>query len=154
MWLLDYNSRRFPFSSKFRKFWLEVKWNGPFRFGPTGIFGTTLGAIHSTKISGNFGPKLNGYRFGSVQPEKFWKNWCTFWGGQLFPVGPVWILIEWIAPHEPWSTLTNFDWSGHFGRLDRMSLSIWQNCCPQYLSFVFLLTRTITKSAVAWVGSL
>ena len=24
----------------------------------------------------------------SVQPEKFWKN--TFWGGPLFPVGPVW----------------------------------------------------------------
>ena len=35
---------------------------------------------------------------GSVQPEKFRKHWSTFWGGPLFPVGPVWILIEWIAP--------------------------------------------------------
>ena len=35
---------------------------------------------------------------GSVQPEKFRKNWSTFWGGPLFPVGPVWILVEWIAP--------------------------------------------------------
>ena len=35
---------------------------------------------------------------GSVQPEKFRKNRSTFWGGPLFPVGPVWILVEWIAP--------------------------------------------------------
>ena len=27
---------------------------------------------------------------GSVQPEKFRKNWSTFCGGPLFPVGPVW----------------------------------------------------------------
>ena len=37
---------------------------------------------------------------GSVQPEKFRKNWSTFWGGPLFPVGPVGILVEWIAPVE------------------------------------------------------
>ena len=37
---------------------------------------------------------------GSVQPEKFRKNGSTFWGGQLFPVGPVGILVEWIAPLE------------------------------------------------------
>ena len=35
---------------------------------------------------------------GSVQPEKFRKNWSTFWGGPLFPVGPVGILVQWIAP--------------------------------------------------------
>ena len=35
---------------------------------------------------------------GSVQPEKFRKNGFTFWGGPLFPVGPVGILVEWIAP--------------------------------------------------------
>ena len=34
---------------------------------------------------------------GSVHPEKFRKNWSTFWGGPLFPVGPVGILVEWIA---------------------------------------------------------
>ena len=34
----------------------------------------------------------------SVQPEKFRKKWSTFWGVPLFPVGPVWILVEWIAP--------------------------------------------------------
>ena len=33
---------RFSFSSKFRNFRLEIKWRGPFRFGPTGIFGTTF----------------------------------------------------------------------------------------------------------------
>ena len=30
------------------------------QFGPTGKFSKKRGAIHSTKISGNFGPKLNG----------------------------------------------------------------------------------------------
>ena len=35
---------------------------------------------------------------GSVQPEKFRKNWSTFRGGPLFPVGPVGILVERIAP--------------------------------------------------------
>ena len=33
---------RFPFIPKFRKFRLEIKWNGSFWFGPTGIFGTTF----------------------------------------------------------------------------------------------------------------
>ena len=37
---------------------------------------------------------------GSVQPEKFRKNWSTFWGGPLFPVGPVWILVKWITPKK------------------------------------------------------
>ena len=36
---------------------------------------------------------------GSVQPEKFRKNGSTFWGGPLFSVGPVGILVEWIAPY-------------------------------------------------------
>ena len=36
---------------------------------------------------------------GSVQPEKFRKNGSTFWGGPLFPVGPVGNLVEWIAPN-------------------------------------------------------
>ena len=33
----------FPLSQNFREFRAEVKWKGPFRFGPTGIFGTTSG---------------------------------------------------------------------------------------------------------------
>ena len=35
----------------------------------------TWGAIHSTKISGNFGPKL---RFGPAQPKKFRKTGSPF----------------------------------------------------------------------------
>ena len=54
------------------------------------------GAIHSTKISGIFRSKTQW--IGSVQPEKFRKNGSTFWGGPIFPVGPVGILVEWIAP--------------------------------------------------------
>ena len=37
---------------------------------------------------------------GSVQPEKVRKKGATFWGGPLLPVGPVGILVEWIAPRE------------------------------------------------------
>ena len=37
---------------------------------------------------------------GSVQPEKFRKNG----GGPLFPVGPVGILVEWIAPEKTLGT--------------------------------------------------
>ena len=33
---------RFPFSLKFHKFRLEIKWNGSFWFGPIGIFGPTF----------------------------------------------------------------------------------------------------------------
>ena len=36
--------------------------------------------------------------------------------------------------------------------LTEMSLSMSQNCCPQYRSFI-LFARTITKHTVAWVGS-
>ena len=39
---------------------------------------------------------------GSVQPEKFRKSWSTFRGGPLFPVGPLWILVEWMAPQVLW----------------------------------------------------
>ena len=78
------------------------------------IFGP-LGRGNSTPRSGfgrdpfnqnfrKFGSKTQW--IGSVQPElKFWKNWSTFWGGPLFPVGPVWILVEWITPfvyHKFW----------------------------------------------------
>ena len=33
-------------------------------------------------------------RIGSVQPEEFRKDWSTW---TLFPVEPVWVLVEWIA---------------------------------------------------------
>ena len=42
-----------------------------------------------------------------VQPEKFRKNGSTFWGGPLFPVGPVGILVEWIAPLRPLKATVN-----------------------------------------------
>ena len=37
---------------------------------------------------------------GLVQQENFRKNGSTFWGGPLFPIGPVGILVEWIAPFD------------------------------------------------------
>ena len=42
-----------------------------------------------------------------VQPEKFRKNGSTFWGGPLFPVGPVGILVEWITPFRPLKATVN-----------------------------------------------
>ena len=59
---------------------------------------------------------------GSVQPEKFRKNWSTFWGGPLFPVGRVWILVEWIAPLV-------FGWN-----FDFLCLQAWKD----YLATLFL----------------
>ena len=60
---------------------------------------------------------------GSVQPEKFRKNRSTFWGGPLFPVGPVWILVEWIAPMERnYSSLTQGLWGG--GRCSLRSVTL------------------------------
>ena len=50
-----------------------------------------------------------------------------------------------------WSTLTGLVIS--VGQTE-MSLSVWQNFCPQAVPlFCILLSRTITKRAVAWVGS-
>ena len=37
-------------------------------------------------------------RFGPT--GKFRKKGSTLWGGPLFPVGPVGILVEWIAPNN------------------------------------------------------
>ena len=48
---------------------------------------------------------------GSVQPEKFRKNWSIFWGGPLFPVG---ILVEGIAPLV---TVEDSVWADHPGFL-------------------------------------
>ena len=60
-----------------------IKWNGQFRFGPTGIFGT-MGAFHSTQKSGNFGwyTKWNGsFRFGPTGIVG-----TSFEGGLVWPV--------------------------------------------------------------------
>ena len=61
--------------------------------------------LKGSKVSGRdpFNQNFRKFRsktqwIGSVQPEKFRKNGSTFWGGPLFPVGPVGILVEWIAP--------------------------------------------------------
>ena len=38
--------------------------------------------------------------FRKFRSKTQWKNWFTFWGGPLFPVGPVWMLVEWIASNN------------------------------------------------------
>ena len=70
----------------------HIKWNGPFRFGPTGIFGTSLKVVH-------------------------------------------------------------FDRSRHFGRSDRNVPFHLTKLLSLVPLFCILLTRTITKRAVAWEGS-
>ena len=70
----------------------HIKWNGPFRFGPTGIFGTSLKVVH-------------------------------------------------------------FDRSRHFGRSDRNVPFHLTKLLSLVPLFCILLTRTITKRAVAWDGS-
>ena len=85
------------------------------RFGPTGKVSKKM--VHLLRWSSfpgrtswNFGRMDRAQNFrkfrsktqwiGSVQTEKFGKNWSTFWGGPPFPVEPVWILVEWIAPKD------------------------------------------------------
>ena len=46
-----------------------------------------------------------------------------------------------------------FDWSGHFGQLDRNVPFHLTKLLSPVLLFCILLTRTITKCAAAWVGS-
>ena len=50
-WAAYRNQGHFPFSPKFRKFWSETQCNGPFWFGPTGVFGTSFegGPLRSTQ---------------------------------------------------------------------------------------------------------
>ena len=61
------------------------------------IGGVTMGAIHSTKISGNFGPKLN----GSVRYNRksFLKTGPPFEVDHFSRSNRLEILVEWIAPH-------------------------------------------------------
>ena len=56
----------------------------------------TVGAIHSTKISRNFGPKLN----GSVQPnpKSFEKTSPPFEVDHFSRLDRSEILVEWITP--------------------------------------------------------
>ena len=41
-WAAYGNQGHFPFSPKFWKFWSETQCNGPFWFGPSGVFGTSF----------------------------------------------------------------------------------------------------------------
>ena len=47
----------FSLCQRFRKFWSEFKWKGPFRFLPTGIFGITSGGGPLISV-GIFRPKF------------------------------------------------------------------------------------------------
>ena len=64
----------------------------------------------------------------SAQPEKFGKNGSTFWGGPLFPIGPVGILVEWIAPsNSPFAS----EFQGFYCRrirrnMDTSGVGSWQ----------------------------
>ena len=74
---------------------------------------------------------------------KFWKFWLVH---QIDHFGLVW--PEYLGP-----LVVHFDWSGHFGCSDqKVPFNLTKLLSPVPL-FCFLLTRTITKRMVAWVGS-
>ena len=80
---------------------------------------------------------------GSVQPEKFRKNGSTFWGGPLFPVGPVGILVEWIAPRVCTGGTTPPQ-SGH-GRFNFLLREMWKTSLTWERgswSYKFILYKT------------
>ena len=82
---------------------------------------------------------------GLVQPEKFRKYWTTFWGGPLFPVGPVWILVEWIAPHILISCSISFSVSEfHVSRCRHLNL-VESNTALLLLFFPSLKVRVATR---------
>ena len=62
------------------------------------VFAHTQTTNKLVNEAANDSARVSGQWIGSVQPEKFRKNGSTFWDGPLFPVGPVGILVEWIAP--------------------------------------------------------
>ena len=64
-----------------------------------------LGAIHSTKISGNYGPKLN----GSVRLNRksFEKTGPPFEVDHFSRSNRSEILVEWIAPAVPYGVKSN-----------------------------------------------
>ena len=74
---------------------------------------------------------------GSVQPEKFRKNGSTFWGGLLFPVGPVGILVEWIAPEISVSLQKKSPNWMSFSSLNRTKCVWHQGICISNESFFF-----------------
>ena len=98
-----------PFS-KWKISNLREPFDHPFHFAsrvpPTpGFQGYFAGIEHEPTFRGRdpFNQNFRKFRsktqwIASVQPEKFRKNGSTFLGGPLFPVGPVGILVEWIAP--------------------------------------------------------
>ena len=97
---------RFPFSPNIRKFWTEIKWNEPFRFAPTGIFGTTF-------EGGSVWPV---HSFKSVRPRspfhlaKLWSPVSLFYillaAGTISKHAVAWngsVKPEWTVPLVTWN---------------------------------------------------
>ena len=79
----------------------NLKWKWSFFLGS--LFQALKSRIQSNLGRDPFNQNFRKFRsktqwIGSGQQEKFRKNGSTFWGGPLFPVRPVGILVEWIAP--------------------------------------------------------
>ena len=87
---------------------------------------------------------------GSVQPEKFRKNGSTFWGGLLFPVGPVGILVEWIAPEISVSLQKKSPNWMSFSSLNRTKCVSHQGICISNESFFFFF---FFYRATRWGGA-
>ena len=98
-------------------------------FTPQHSINKSMGAFHATQKSGNFS-----WHIKWNQP--FWFGPTRILGSS-FEGGPLWLVwsFQFVGPKCPFP----FD----------------KIVSPQYRSFVscILLTRTITKCAVAWVGS-
>ena len=130
---------RFPFSPKFRKFRLEIKWNGPFRFGPTGIFGTSFEGA----------PLWPVLSFRSVRPK------CPFpFDKLLSPVPLFWILLTrtinklavvWVGCVQPECTVRLGTWNFRNFKLEFLlngkrlrSLKQMDNIEPEHICYMFI----------------
>ena len=110
--VLDFSSRHFFWPVFWPVFWLSLACENS-RF--SSLFAASAGDVlarrnvcdSATAVFNQNLRKLRSktQRIGSVQPEKFRKNWS------LFPVGRVGILVEWIAPSNWWRKICPDIWS-------------------------------------------
>ena len=89
--------------------------------------------------------KAQGCRMLSIQPKILEILVGTQWNGP-FQFGPP-------RYSGPALKVVLFDWSGHFSWLDQSVPFHLKKLLPPVPLFCILLTRTITKCAVAWVRS-
>ena len=157
---------RFPFNPKVRNFGWYTKWNGPFRFGPTGIVGTSFegGLVWPVWSFRSVGPKrpfpfdkIVVYSAALLHPA-YKNNNQTRGGlggvcatGMHSSIGHVkflkfqtGIFVEWKAPLLEGSPIWPVWPVWSVGRTETIPFHYWTKLLSLVPLFCILLPRTIT----------